>query len=236
MATIDERLSLLQKAQGDKLLQAVLFERCKEDPVFWFNHFCWTFNPRLTGIKHIPFNLYPFQEKIVQSLCDCIDRGEPLLIEKSRDMGLSWIVMLVFHYYFMFVPGADLHVGSSKLEYVDKKGVKSTLIEKVRYNHSFQPGWLTPKLRPGKDDTFCRLINPANGNTLTGEAAVPSFGMSQRYKAVLLDEFARQPYGELAYATVSQTTNCIVMIYTPYGKSNMAYTLSHSSEVERITL
>lgn len=234
MATLEERHKLLLECKTNPRLRGAVFNRCQEDILFWYDWFTYTFNPR-TQPAHLPFNLYDFQRKTVLVLQDCIQRGEPILIEKSRDMGLSWLVMLTFQWFWLFMDGADFLCGSRKEDDVDKRGDRSTLFQKFRYNLDMQPVWLCPPI--GKaHDAHMKIINPRNGNVLSGEAATADFGRSQRYRAVLMDEVARHPYGEYAYASVSQSTNCIVLLWTPFGKANIAYKLRSHPDVEWIDL
>ena len=229
-----QRVQLLYEAKNDIGLQNALVERCKEDPLFWFDWFAWTFNPRLDD-AHLPFNLYPFQRDVIEIMYDCITRGEPLIIEKRRDMGLSWMVLLMFQWFWLFKDGADFLLGSRKEDEVDDKGNRSTLFEKFRYNLNRQPLWICPKLARHHDGHM-KIINPKNGNVLNGEAATPDFGRSQRYRAALMDEVARHPYGELAYASVSQSTNCIILLFTPFGKANVAYKMRSHEGVKWVDI
>jgi hypothetical protein len=234
MASIEERHLLICKAENDPILQKELMELCRRDIVFWFDHFCWTYNPRLKQ-PHLPFNLYPFQKQIARAMQHCIDTGEGALIEKSRDMGLSWLILLVFQWYWIFMPGADFLLGSKKEKDVDEKGVMSKLFPKLRYNAGMLPVWMLPKLER-HHDSFCKLINPVNGNSFVGEAATQDFARSGRYLAILLDEFARHPFGELAYESANHSSNSIFLLFTPYGKANHAYRLSVQEDLKHVPL
>lgn len=234
MAGLEQRKILLDKAHNDKTLQAELLEICKRDIVFWFEHFCWTYDPRLKQ-PHLPFNLYPYQKQVVRALEVCVTQGEHALIEKSRDMGLSWLALLVFQYYWLFYPGSDFCLGSKKEELVDKRGVLSTLFPKLRYNAEMLPMWMLPKLDKVHDSAL-KLINPLNKNSIVGEAATQDFSRSGRYRAVLLDEFARHPYAELAFESANHSTNCIVLLFTPYGKGNHAYRLAVQEDLKNVPL
>lgn len=229
-----QRDALLTRAQGDRGLQRDLMELCRRDKVFWFTTFCWTFNPRKKPYN-FPFNLYPFQKQIVRSLETCVDEGEPLLLKKSRDMGVTWLIIGVFYHYWRFEEGSDFYCTSKTETDVDKKGAKSTIFEKIRYLHRMLPRWMRPEM--GKnDDGFCKFVNPENGNSITGGAPVIDLGRSQRYKAALLDEMARLPYGQASYDSISQSTDCILMPYTPYGENNAAFQMASSPDVERLLL
>jgi phage terminase large subunit len=234
MTTRQERLKLLRAVANDKKKQNVLREKCKRDIHFWFNNFCYTFDPRKKPAA-IPFNLMGFQEKVVTVICHCIDHKEPLIIEKSRDMGATWLILLVFQHYWMFERGSTFLVGSKKEDLVDKKGDLSTLFQKMRYNLQWQPPWLIPKLSKF-DDGYMKLVNPTNGNTITGESSNPTFGIGQRHKGVMMDEMAFHPFGKAAYECISQTTNCIIMPSTPNGKTNEFYRFRSGEEVEWIDI
>lgn len=218
--SLQARALLLQKAANNPALQQAHIELCKRDPVYWFNNFAWTFDPRLDGAD-LPFQLYDYQEDCVQRLVSQIDSGQDILVEKSRDMGLSWLVLLVFEYYWLFRPGANFHLGSRKEEYVDKKGDISTLFEKLRYNLQWTPDWMRPAGWDEKSHSlFMRLINPENGNIITGESSNANFARGGRYKAILFDEFPFWELSDLAFASAGPASPCRVVVGTPYGKAN----------------
>lgn len=234
MATLRERAELITKASANKKLQDVINEKCRRDIIFWFDYFAWTFNPRQAPYD-FPFNLYPFQVRLIEELCDCIDNGSPFLIKKSRDMGATWIILLVFQHYWLYKPGSDFHLTSITENDVDQIGNKSTLFEKLRYNLRFLPKWMAPQLSK-QHDSYMKLINPNNGNSITGQAPVLDFGRSQRYRAVMMDEMARLKNGAAMYGSVTSSTDCIIMPYTPYGKSNEAYRLSVEGDRDIVDL
>ena len=217
---LTKRALLFQQAENDRGVQEAHLEMCRRYPTYWFNNFCMTFDPR-ADVADIPFRLFPFQEECVREMIAKIDAGEDILVEKSRDMGLSWIVLLVFEYCWLFRPGYNFHLGSRKEEYVDKKGNISTLFEKMRYNINWLPVWMKPVGWEEKQHSlFMRLINPENGNIITGESSNPNFARGGRYKAILFDEFPFWEQASLAFASAGQATPCRVLVGTPYGKAN----------------
>lgn len=220
MATLLERATLLKKAENNPELQALLYERCKRDPVFWFNNFAYTFDPRVEP-STLPFNLYPVQEWFVNILLEYMDKNQDFGLEKSRDVGASWIIALVFEYCWTFRKGWNFHIGSRKEEFVDKKGDISTLFEKIRFNLKKQPVWLRPAgFEEKKHSLYMRLINPENGNSITGESSNADFARGGRYKAILFDEFPVWKDDYAAWTSASQSTKCRIPIGTPNGKYN----------------
>lgn len=236
MSILNQRIQLYLAARHDKMLQQLLLERCRRDVVYWFNTFCWTFDPR-QKIPHMPFVLYPYQHKFLLTLCESIETGRDLLVEKSRDMGLSWLSLLTFQYYWLFVSGSNFHLGSRKLEYVDRKGDISTLFEKLRYNLFWLPDWMKPEgYSPQRHDSLYKLINPTNTNIITGESSNENFARGGRYKAILFDEFPFWQSDTEAYAAAGQSSPCRILIGTPYGKNNKFAQLRFYSEIEVATI
>lgn len=224
-----DRILLLQKAEKNKEVQQICLELCRRDPVYWFNTFCWTTNPRKDG-RDLPFILYPYQEWCIREWTECIDQQIDFGIEKSRDMGATWMLMLLLQWGWLFKPGWSFHVGSRKEAEVCNAIVDpdSTLFGKFRYNLQMLPRWMRPKYH----DKKLTILNEDNNNILTGESANPGFGRSRRYRAILFDELAFWENAEPAYDGCADTTNCRIVISTPYGESNKYYQIMHQATNE----
>ncbi len=215
----EARLKLLLKASGDREFQQVLLEKCKRDIHFWVDYFVWTHDTRRKG--RLPFISYDCQRRAIDELKRCIDTGEDLGIDKSRDMGVSWVTVIVLLWYWLYEPGALFHVGSRKEEYVDRPGDMKTLFVKARYIINSLPYWMKPKgLEPRRHMTFMKLENPENGNTITGESANTEFSRGGRFKAILLDEFAFWPFSNSVWTAAADSTPCRIPVSTPNGKGN----------------
>lgn len=227
-----DRVWLLMQAEKDPKKQTILMEKCRRDIVFWWNNFAWTFDPRADK-PDIPFTLYPYQEWFVKEVLDAIESQHDMGCEKSRDMGVSWMIMMVFLYCWLFRSGYNFHIGSRKESEVDQAAVDpaETLFGKLRYCLYRLPRWM--RVDDEKiTDKKCHLMNGNNGNIITGEAASPFFGRGARKRAILLDEFAFFPDAEAAWQSCSQSTNCRIVISTPWGESNKYYKLMHDSRNE----
>jgi len=213
---LEKRYSLLKKAQQNVALQNLLIEYCRRDINFWFNTFCWTFDPR-QGDPEIPFLLYPYQSWFVREIEARIDAQQDWGIEKSRDMGVSWMVMLTLQHGWLFKPGWNIHVGSRKESEVDTSIVDpSTLFGKFRYNLNRLPPWMRPNVR----DKKLSLLNLNNENLLSGESANPAFGRGHRQRCIFLDELAFWDAADAAYGSASETTRSRGVTSTPYGDNN----------------
>src|SRR4051812_46395797 len=93
-ANIDYRLKLMMKLANNKKMQLIVADLCKEDILFWINSFCATYNPRKNPAV-VPFITYKYEDDLILDLVDSIKNQKDILIDKSRDMGVTWCVLLV---------------------------------------------------------------------------------------------------------------------------------------------
>src|SRR5690606_10110231 len=118
----------------------------------------------------LPFLLFPRQREYVDWLYERWKKGESGLVEKSREVGISWVNIGVMVCAFLFIPGAALGVGSYVEAKVDKLGDPSSLLEKARIFLRHLPGPLLPKdFSVDKHCRFMNFMNPENGATIVGE-------------------------------------------------------------------
>ncbi|KAF1021270.1 MAG: hypothetical protein GAK29_03442 [Acinetobacter bereziniae] len=205
--------------QNELSKQAELY-KCRTDPVHWFNHWIWTYDPR--GMSYglpanLPFVLRPKQVELVDWLLERENTQTHGLIEKSRDEGMSYVVLGFFLHRWLFVEGFAGGVGSRKEELVDKKGDPKTLFHKIRDMFSKMPDWMKPKGFVEKvHDNYMRIINPDNGATITGEAG-DNIGRGGRTTMYFLDEWAFVERQEAVDAAISQNTNVHIKGSTPNG-------------------
>lgn len=197
-----------------------VYKKCREDINFWVDYFSWGYDPRKKS--YIPFVLYPFQREVLYKLVEHIDQGKDLLVEKSRDMGMTYLVCFAFQWFWQFHKGFAFHIGSAKQDKVDILGDKSSIMEKIRCNIRMQPQFLLPsrEYKLSDNTAFLKIFNPTFNSQITGESANPEFSRSGRYSAVLFDEFAFWQNDYEAWSAASDSTPCRLAISTPYGKSN----------------
>lgn len=192
------------------------------DPVFFVNEFVWTYDPR-EPIPFIPFDLYEDQEKALAWLKDLMERGKDGVLEKSRDMGATWLTAAFAVWVWLFKPGAAVGFGSRKLELVDKLGDPKCIFDKIRFIIRNLPTWLLKERAAGFDprqhDNFCKIINPANGATITGEGG-DEIGRGGRTTIYFVDEAAFLPRPLLVDQALSANSRCKIYVSTPRGANN----------------
>ena len=230
-----KRAEMIEVAEKNPPVKGALWSICKDDILFWINAFCWIYEPREEQYTklgfdspNIPFITWGFQDEYILWLQKKIQSGEDALTEKSRDMGASWMVLMVLLHGWLFGDsGNDFLIGSRKEEFVDKHGAMDALFPKLRYQLYRQPLWMRPNgYDRKKHDNYMRLINPENGNYIKGEANNRFFGTGGRYKAVFLDEYAKwMNTDEEAWQSLSDATPCKIPVSSAMGRNNQFYKL-----------
>lgn len=219
------RKNLLGQAATSGAMRRTLKSAASSSPIFWLNAFGWTFLQKRvaadgheTSVQgaatHVPFITWKIQDEAMQEIVKSIDTGRDALIRKSRDMGASWLVLAVFHWFWQFRPATTFLELSRKQSLVDKRGDMDSLFEKHRYLLRWQPEWLRPQR---VKDNLLHLENLDIGTSLEGESTNENAGQASRKTAILLDEFARVERGEAIDLATADTTSCRIFNSTPQG-------------------
>jgi len=231
---LTKRYELILRSKQNDDWKARLYYACQGDIIYWINNFCWTKDPRKNAI--IPITLYEYQEQFVLNLVNHIKSKKDLLIEKSRDMGITWCVLYVFQWFWMFYNNYDFLVGSQTQDDVDQSGNPKSLFPRLRLNLLQQPAFLRPD---NYDDHFLRHINHSKNSSIVGESNKKNFSRGGRYNAVLFDEFASwKDTDEEAWTSAGDATPCRIAISSAKGKVNHFYKLrSHEyGDIEIFTI
>jgi len=208
------RIALLERAARNPSLQAGLKEICKQDILFYVNAFVWTYDPRRKS-KTIPFVTWPVQDHALKAILSWVEEGEDGVIQKSRDMGASWMCLLVMEWLWHFHPGMSFLLVSRKEDLVDAPGDPDSLFWKLDFIHRHLPGWL----RCETDRRRLHFGNMANGSTIDGESTTAAAGVGGRRTAMFIDEFSRIEEGYQLLAGTADTTRCRIFNFTPWGGS-----------------
>lgn len=223
-----DRLSLLYKANRDIELQALIVEYCSKDVVTWINDWCWTYDPRVKP-SILPLRLFPIQEEYLLWRQQVRENKENGLCEKSRDMGASWLNSAHQMHCWLFEDNFKGAIGSRKQDLVDRIGDPDSIFEKLRFLLRYLPAWMRPKgFDWSKHDNFCKLTNPDNGSTITGEAG-DNIGRGGRSSIYDLDEAAFIERASKVDAALSNNTDVIFYtssangMGTPFYKKRTSY-------------
>lgn len=212
--------------------QQRLENHCKDDVVFFINQLM-TFDPR-TKSKDVPFKLYPYQEEYAKELAHSIQEGEDFFAEKSRDMGVSWVTLAVFYWFWKYHSGYQFLLGSRKEEYVDDWTLKS-LFPKISYLIEHDP-FPVKGFDQKKSRLYMKLIHPTNGSVIQGESANANFSRAGRYNAIFFDEFAFWPFAQSSWESAGDATPCRIAVTTPSEQPSYAKGLRNSGLIKVHTL
>lgn len=202
------------------------------DPVYFINEFCFTFDPR-TKIKDLPFKLYPYQEDTVRDIVNAIKNKEDLFIEKSRDMGISWLIACVLVWFWIFQKKFQSLIGSRKEDYVDN-GLIDSLFGKIDYIIRKLP--FIPEGFSSKNRTYMKLESPVRGGTIKGESANDNFSRAGRYDCVVFDEIAFWQHQRQSWESAGDSSPCRIAITTPSPEPSYAKYLRNSGKTKVVTL
>jgi hypothetical protein len=214
--TLRERVAIEIAQRSNPELRDDIRDMCRND-VAWFIHmFGWTFDPRPDVEQHnIPFILYPYQREYLEWMDRRIERLEDGVIEKSRDMGVTWVTMAWLVHKWLFQPGFQALIGSRKEDMVDNWTLDSHF-GKIQYYVDRLPAWMKPRGYSNAEHRMkLKLINPENGNVIIGESANAEFSRQGRYTVVIFDEAAFWDNLESAWRAAGQATRTRLAISTP---------------------
>lgn len=232
----DWRVECLKNIAEDPAIIPSLKKHYKENPVDFICDYGSTFDPRLVerGIESVvPFLLFPRQAEFVNWVVDRWQGREDGVVEKSRDMGVSWLTVAIAVWLWTFHEGVVIGFGSRKESYVDDTGNPASLFWKIRQFIALLP----PEFRPiGWDEKKCapfmRIINPENGSSIIGEAG-DNIGRGNRTSIYFVDEAAFLERPETVDAALSQTSNCKIHVSTPNGAGNPFYKKAKGGKIPK---
>lgn len=191
VANLHFRKLILERCGRDLKFRAFIKWVCERDFLFFVNVFVWTKNPKAV-IRRIPFICYPYQEDFfrneIERLEERLETGA-CTIDKSRTMGATWIIIILFYLFWKFSPAnnsVDLGLTSRKATLVDDKSAPNTLFAKFDYVNDHLPPWFRT---PVESKLFLRK-NKTTGSTLVGETTTGDMFRAGRLDAIGFDEFA----------------------------------------------
>lgn len=237
-ANLKFRLKLLRLCRKSAKYRAAIREACRQDILFWINAFVWQFNPRKKGQLAVgPFITWDFQDKAVEEMLWCIENDEDLFIDKSREMGASWLCLIVFEWLWHFHPWQKFLIISRNEDAVDDRADPDSLFWKIDFIHENLPDWMMPR---GWDKKAHRIklsyTNPENRSTITGQASTGKAGVGGRATAMFIDEFSqiREDY-EVLHRT-SDTTGCRIFNGTHKGQGTAFHELSQRVDIRKLRM
>lgn len=211
---LNQRIERLQSAEVNPIERMNVFMDCKEDPLTFMDLFGVVYEPRLPESPDIPMFLFPHQREIVSRLMQAEEKGEDLLIDKTRDMMVTWTVLWYMFWRWRFKEKWYGLVGSRKEDEVDNK-MPMSLFGRLRHILYSTPQWIRPqKFRKSDNDLHMKLINPEQMSYIEGESANPEFGRGKRCAFIYLDEIYSWRFARESWRACIDTSPCRVAVST----------------------
>lgn len=182
------------------------YRKCLSSPVYFMKKYVKIQHP-IRGT--IYFNLYPFQEQVLQDFHDFKFN----LILKSRQMGISTLVSAFALWTMIFHKDKNILLVSLRQE--DAKDV----VTKVRFANENLPSWL--KVKCLEDNRLS--LKFANGSGIKAASTTKKSGVGQALSLLIIDEAALIDEADdlwtSAQPTLSTGGNAIILS-TPRGVGN----------------
>jgi len=180
-----------------------------------------TYDPRRANNRWVPFVLFEKQAEAVRFLQTLDEEQESGLVEKSRDMGMTWVACAYTVWCWLFKENDATGWGSRKETLVDKIGDPDSIFEKLRLILKRLPPCFMPKgFLWSKHAGFLKIINPENGSVIAGEAG-DNIGRGGRKSRFFKDESAHYERPEKIEAALGDNTNVQIDISSVNGVGNI---------------
>lgn len=207
-----------------RAMLALIREPCPEAAILWFNAFAFLFKQqRVDAAGHqkavkgkaanCPANSWPCQDWAIRELYDAIHDGHDLVIDKSRQMGVTVLITAVFDWWMLYQPNSVFLCMSEKEDLVDNPKDAFAIFWKIDYVNDRLPWWARPALK--RKDLL--IANQENGSTLLGRSTTADQGRGGALLAALIDEAASIPVLEAILTSLADTTACRIANSTPKG-------------------
>jgi phage terminase large subunit len=232
------RVDRLQQLRANPELLAAVRTHYRHNPIDLIEDWGCTFDPRNVGTDQpalLPLILFPRQREFLHWVIERWKAQEFALSDKSRDMGLSWMLVSLFCALGVTLDGFTAGFGSRKEILVDRAGDPDCLFFKIRMFLSLLPvefrgGWI---LGRGDCDKSMLITIPATGAIIRGEAG-DNIGRGGRASIYAVDEAAFLERPALIDAALSQNTKCRIDISSVNGMDNPFAEKRHSWPDHRV--
>jgi len=231
---LEDRQQTLMRLRNDPQLFQAAKLHYENHPSDFIDDWLMTYDPR-QDIPLMPFILFPRQREFIDWLYDRWRGKEDGLVEKSRDMGLTWLCCAFAAWMWLFHPGQSISFGSRKEDLVDKVGDPDSIFEKIRIILDNLPIEFLPQgfsLR--QHATHLKILNPDNGANIKGEAG-DNIGRGGRSSVYFKDESAFYERPEKIEAALSMNSDVKIDVSTPNGNGNPFYQKRHQGKIPVFT-
>ena len=232
------RIATLQKCETIPGFKELQMELCRASILHFVNTFCWTYNPQQPQSPVIPMVTFPFQDDLLTWQLWLIQYRETGLIEKSREMGCTWVLGAnVQTYLMLFFPALVDYSLSLREEDVDNRKM-SSIFGKTRFVLNHIPDWMRAGWVEYQNniDNKMAITFPDTGGECLGQLTGGTAGRSGRATRAFYDEFAFIEDSESVLEANSSLAASELFLSTVNGMGNAFARMAHDPRVRKKTL
>lgn len=207
-------LSKLNIAKYKMAYQIPIEESCLD----FINRYVFTYDPRRSENKAVPFFLFPKQEDYIRWLFNLYKDRKNGMVDKCRDVGATWCFIAFSVWLLLFQKETSVGLFTYKADEVDKLGDISTLFGKARHIINKLP----QEFRQGVTTNYFYIKNNENKSDIAG-ASGDNPGRGGRRSVIFKDESAFYTHAEMVEAALSEVSDCIIDISTHQGTNTLFY-------------
>ena len=195
------------------------FMKCKEDPVYFAKNYI-----KIVSLDHglVPFNLYPFQEKLIQNFHD----KRFNICKMPRQTGKSTTCVSYLLHYAVFNDNVNIAI------LANKASTARDLLGRLQLAYENLPSWMQQGIIAWNKGS----LELENGSKISANSTSSSAVRGGSYNVIFLDEFAFIPnhiaddFFASVYPTITsgQSTK-VIIVSTPRGMNHF-YRLWHDAE------
>ena len=193
--------------------------KCSEDPVYFIKKYI-----RIVSLDKglIPFDMYHFQEEMVQKFHD----NRFNIAKLPRQSGKSTIVTSYLLWYVLFNDNVNVAI------LANKAATAREMLQRLQLSYENLPKWLQQGILQWNRGS----LELENGSKIMAASTSASAVRGMSFNVIFLDEFAFIPnhiadqFFSSVYPTISSGKSTkVIIISTPHGM-NMFYKLWHDAE------
>ena len=195
------------------------FMRCKEDPVYFAKRYI-----KIVSLDEglVPFNLYPFQEKLVRNFHE----NRFNICKMPRQTGKSTTVVSYLLHYAVFNDNVNIGILANKAK------IAMDLLGRLQTAYENLPRWMQQGIIAWNKGS----LELENGSKILAASTSASAVRGMSFNILFLDEFAFVPnhvaddFFASVYPTISSGTQTkVIIVSTPRGMNHF-YRMWHDSE------
>ena len=193
--------------------------KCSEDPVYFIREYI-----RIVSLDKglIPFDMYNFQEEMVQKFHD----NRFNIAKLPRQSGKSTIVTSYLLWYVLFNDNVNVAI------LANKAATAREMLQRLQLSYENLPNWMQQGILQWNRGS----LELENGSKIMAASTSASAVRGMSFNVIFLDEFAFIPnhiadqFFSSVYPTISSGKSTkVIIISTPHGM-NMFYKLWHDAE------